>query len=159
MSREKGMGNEPHKNYDTILVLDFGSQYSHLITRRLRELNIYSEMLPCTTRLSDLSYKPAGVILSGGPWSVYAEQAPHADPAVFNLSVPLLGICYGLQWLAWHHGKGVVAGARREYGYAKLMIEKHSDHNTHIDRLFDGLGDSLEVWMSHGTNFPRNNSP
>lgn len=92
---------EPHKTFDTILVLDFGSQYSYLITRRLRELNVYSEMLPCTQKLSELFWKPKGIILSGGPYSVYWDDAPHVDPAVFDLDIPILGICYGLQEIAW----------------------------------------------------------
>lgn len=141
---------EPHKIYDTILVLDFGSQYTHLITRRLRELNVYSEMLPCTQKLSELSWKPKGVILSGGPYSVYADDAPHVDPEVFNLNVPILGICYGLQELAWNHGKNVAAGEKREYGRTTLQVERHSGKLAHIDRLFEGLEDGLEVWMSHG---------
>jgi GMP synthase (glutamine-hydrolysing) len=141
---------EPHKIYDTILVLDFGSQYTHLITRRLRELNVYSEMLPCTQKLSELSWKPKGVILSGGPYSVYASDAPHVDPEVFNLNVPILGICYGLQELAWNHGKNVAAGEKREYGRTTLQVTRHKGKLEHIDRLFDGLEDGLEVWMSHG---------
>ncbi|EON60936.1 GMP synthase [Coniosporium apollinis CBS 100218] len=141
---------EPHKTFDTILVLDFGSQYSHLITRRLRELNVYSEMLPCTQKLSELSWKPKGVILSGGPYSVYEKGAPHVDPAVFDLNVPLLGICYGLQEIAWHHGKNVLAGEKREYGHAYLDIQRHNSGAGHIDELFKGLEDNLEVWMSHG---------
>ncbi len=142
--------NEPHKIFDTILVLDFGSQYSHLITRRLRELNVYSEMLPCTQRVSELSWKPKGVILSGGPYSVYEKNAPHVDPAVFELNVPLLGICYGLQEMAWHHDeKNVLAGEKREYGHAKLNIRRHQGKES-LDRLLDGLGDDMEVWMSHG---------
>jgi GMP synthase (glutamine-hydrolysing) len=142
--------NEPHQTFDTILVLDFGSQYSHLITRRLRELNVYSEMLPCTQKIADLSWKPKGVILSGGPYSVYEADAPHLDPAVFDLDVPILGICYGLQELAWHFGKNVLAGEKREYGHANLKIERHSGKEAHIDRLFQGIDDDIEVWMSHG---------
>ncbi|KAI9803339.1 MAG: GMP synthase (glutamine-hydrolyzing) [Piccolia ochrophora] len=140
----------PAKTFDTILVLDFGSQYSHLITRRLRELNVYSEMLPCTQKLKDLSWKPKGVILSGGPYSVYASDAPHVDPEVFDLHVPMLGICYGLQEIAWHHGKNVLAGEKREYGHATLKIERHVDKQLHVDRLFEGLEDDIVVWMSHG---------
>lgn len=140
---------EPHKTFDTILVLDFGSQYSHLITRRLRELNVYSEMLPCTQKLSELSWKPKGIILSGGPYSVYCDDAPHVDPAIFDLDVPILGICYGLQEIAWHFGKNVLAGEKREYGHAFLKIERHSDKDTHVDALFNGLEDDMEVWMSH----------
>jgi len=140
----------PHQVFDTILVLDFGSQYTHLITRRLRELNVYSEMLPCTQKLSQLSWKPKGVVLSGGPYSVYQSDAPHVDPAVFELDVPILGICYGLQELAWHHGKNVAAGEKREYGHAALQIRRHDGKEVHVDRLFDGLQDDMEVWMSHG---------
>jgi GMP synthase (glutamine-hydrolysing) len=142
----------PHQTFDTILVLDFGSQYTHLITRRLRELNVYSEMLPCTQKLSELSWKPKGVILSGGPYSVYWDDAPHVDPAVFELDVPILGICYGLQEIAWHHGKNVLAGEKREYGHAYLKVERHGDGEAggHVDKLFAGLEDDMEVWMSHG---------
>lgn len=139
----------PHKTFDTILVLDFGSQYTHLITRRLRELNVYSEMLPCTQKLKDLDFKPKGIILSGGPYSVYAPDAPHVDDAIFDLDVPILGICYGLQELAWHFGKGVAAGEKREYGKATLQLQKHADKNSHIDQLFEGLENEV-VWMSHG---------
>jgi GMP synthase (glutamine-hydrolysing) len=139
----------PHKTFDTILVLDFGSQYTHLITRRLRELHVYSEMLPCTTKIADLPFTPKGVILSGGPYSVYEEGAPHVDHAVFDLGVPILGICYGLQEMAWHFGKnaGVAAGEKREYGRAELSVKKHGGH---MDQLFKDLGDNIEVWMSHG---------
>jgi len=140
---------EPHNVFDTIIVLDFGSQYSHLITRRLRELNVYSEMLPCTVKLSDLPSKNLkGIILSGSPYSVYEADAPHVDPAVFDLGVPILGICFGMQEIAWHNGKNVSAGNKREYGHATVTVQRHND--AHIDSLFDGLGDSLEVWMSHG---------
>src|ERR1700712_305698 len=127
---------EPHKVFDTILVLDFGSQYTHLITRRLRELNVYSEMLPCTQKLAELSWKPKGIILSGGPYSVYEDGAPHVDPAVFEAGVPLLGICYGLQEIAWHHGKNVLAGEKREYGHAELRVDRHKENTGHIDQLF-----------------------
>ena len=126
------------------------SQYSHLITRRLRDLGVYSEMLPCTQKLSELSWKPKGVILSGGPYSVYEPGAPHVDSAVFELGVPILGICYGLQELAWHNGKNVLAGEKREYGQAFLKIEKHGEYEGHIDRLFKNIESEMEVWMSHG---------
>jgi GMP synthase (glutamine-hydrolysing) len=142
-----GSADEPHKIFDTILTLDFGSQYSHLITRRLRELNVYSEMLPCTQKLADLSWKPKGIILSGGPYSVYQADAPHVDPAIFELGVPILGICYGLQEIAWHHGKNVVAGTEREYGHAELKAQRHEGH---VDDLFKDLEDDIKVWMSHG---------
>lgn len=141
---------EPHQIFDTVLVMDFGSQYSHLITRRLRELNIYSEMLPCTQRISELRWRPKGVILSGGPYSVYEADAPHIDPAIFDLGIPILGICYGLQEIAWHHGKNVLAGERREYGHANLMIGRSEGKQAHVNQLFDGMGDQIDVWMSHG---------
>ena len=139
---------EPHQTFDTILILDFGSQYSHLITRKLRELNVYSEMLPCTQDISQLTWSPRGIILSGGPYSVYDSNAPHVDPAVFDLNVPILGICYGLQEMAWHHGKQVSAGERREYGYA--MLDVAMANGSHTDRLLTSLGKKLDVWMSHG---------
>jgi GMP synthase (glutamine-hydrolysing) len=141
---------EPHQSFDTILVLDFGSQYSHLITRRLRELNVYSEMLPCTQKISNLDWKPKGVILSGGPYSVYEVDAPHVDPAVFDLGIPVLGICYGLQEIAWQYGDNVLAGDKREYGHANITITRDGDEHSHINTLFDGLGEELVVWMSHG---------
>ncbi|KAL7271780.1 GMP synthase (glutamine-hydrolyzing) [Rhizina undulata] len=137
--------------FDTVLVLDFGSQYSHLITRRLRELNVYAEMLPCTQKIADLTWKPKGVILSGSPYSVYDSEAPHVDPAVFELGVPVLGVCYGLQEIAWNQGKEHVgAGERKEYGHAALTITRHTSAAPHVDVLFSGLEDEIEVWMSHG---------
>lgn len=90
------------------------------------------------------------MILSGGPYSVYEDDAPHVDPHVFELDVPILGICYGLQEIAWHHGKNVLAGEKREYGHAALKIERHTGKEEHIDRLFQGIEDDMEVWMSHG---------
>ncbi len=116
----------------------------------MRELHIYSELLPCTQKLADLHFQPKGIILSGGPYSVYEEGAPHADPAVFEAGVPLLGICYGLQEIAWHHGKNVLAGEKREYGHAKVNVLKGSGKGIHVDKLFDSLTDDLDVWMSHG---------
>lgn len=83
--------------YPTILILDFGSQYTHLIARRIREFGVYCELLACTTKIADLNFSPRGIILSGGPYSVYEQGSPHVDPAVWALNVPVLGICYGLQ--------------------------------------------------------------
>lgn len=137
----------PHNNFDTILVLDFGSQTSHLILRRLRSLNVYAEMLPCTTKLAELPFKPKGIILSGGPSSVYDEGSPHVDSAIFDLGVPILGICYGCQELAWQiNSANVARGEAREYGHADVTIHKVDDH---VDRLFAGLGETMHAYMSH----------
>ncbi|PSR99355.1 hypothetical protein BD289DRAFT_361231 [Coniella lustricola] len=142
-------GAAPHEVYPTVLVLDFGSQYTHLIIRRLRELNVYSEMQPCTTKLSEIKFKPVGLILGGGPYSVYDADAPHVDPAYFDLQIPILGICYGQQELAHRlHKDNVVAGIHREYGSAELQAKSI---NAHVDRLFAGLENTtMKVWMSHG---------
>lgn len=140
-------GALPRQKFDTILTLDFGSQYTHLITRRLRELHMYSEMLPCTQRIADLDFAPKGIILSGGPHSVYAPGSPHVDSAIFDLGVPILGICYGMQELAHRASSdNVIAGDRREYGHATLTAQPV---NGHVDRLFQGLEGSMRVWMSH----------
>ena len=155
MLSDDNVENEPHKIFDTILVLDFGSQYSHLITRRLRDVKVYSELLPCTQKLSELSWRPKGVILSGGPYSVYDQGAPHVDPAVFDLDVPILGICYGLQEIAWHHGKQVIADEKREYGHAVVDVQKHPEKPGHIDSLFGDWTDGFQVWMSHGDKLSR----
>ncbi|KAI0468577.1 GMP synthase [Xylaria cf. heliscus] len=139
----------PHSTFDTVLVLDFGSQTSHLILRRLRSLNVYAEMLPCTTKLTDLDWTPVGIVLSGGPSSVYDEGAPNVDPAIFDLGVPILGICYGCQLLAWLiNGKNVTRGEAREYGETDLNIHNVGRPDG-ADRLFEGLGDTLHVFMSH----------
>ncbi|KAI1356954.1 GMP synthase [Xylaria sp. FL0043] len=138
----------PHSTFDTVLVLDFGSQTSHLILRRLRSLNVYAEMLPCTTKLADLDWTPVGIVLSGGPSSVYDEGAPGVDPAIFDLGIPILGICYGCQLLAWLiNDKNVARGEAREYGETDLNIHKVGSPNA--DRLFEGFGDTLHVFMSH----------
>ncbi|KAJ5756000.1 GMP synthase [Penicillium manginii] len=137
----------PHNTFDTILVLDFGSQTSHLILRRLRSLGVFAELLPCTTKIADLSWKPKGIVFSGGPASVYDNGSPHVDPAVFDLNVPILGICYGCQEIAWRiDSKNVARGEAREYGHADVNITKVNDN---VDRLFAGLGDSIPVFMSH----------
>ncbi|PFH50029.1 hypothetical protein AMATHDRAFT_75849 [Amanita thiersii Skay4041] len=141
---------EIHDQFDTILILDFGSQYSHLITRRCREHNVYAELMPCTTKISEVKFKPKGIILSGSPYSVYDKDAPHVDPAVFELGVPILGICYGLQEMAWNMGGAVTKCEHREYGYAMLQLTKIESESSATDALFEGLGDEMQVWMSHG---------
>ena len=105
-------------------------------------------MLPCTQKLADLGWKPKGIILSGGPYSVYEEGSPHADPAFFELGVPILGICYGLQELAHRlHADNVVAGTAREYGHADLKAKQFGGH---VDKLFEDIKGDMTVWMSHG---------
>ncbi|ODV63798.1 GMP synthase (glutamine-hydrolyzing) [Ascoidea rubescens DSM 1968] len=136
------MAEEIKEVFDTILVLDFGSQYSHLITRRLREFNVYAEMLPCTQKIKELTWKPKGIILSGSPYSVFADDAPHVDLAVFDLNVPILGICYGMQEIAHINNTKVIRGDKREYGPALLQVEDKSCP------LFKDV-DHSKVWMSH----------
>ncbi|THH31520.1 hypothetical protein EUX98_g2670 [Antrodiella citrinella] len=140
---------EIHDQFDTVLILDFGSQYSHLITRRCRELNVYAELMPCTQNIKDLKLKPKGIILSGSPYSVYDDEAPHVDPDVFTLGVPILGICYGLQEIAWYMKGQVTKCDHREYGFAQLRVQKLGESHV-ADALFEGLGDEMQVWMSHG---------
>jgi GMP synthase (glutamine-hydrolysing) len=129
----------------TIVILDFGSQYTQLIARRIRELNVFSAVVPCTAPLSEIqAYKPIGVILSGGPSSVYDADAPAADPKLLELGVPILGICYGLQFIVHHLGGKVRSAPKREYGHAEVSIEDGAT------LLFKELPESLQVWMSHG---------
>ena len=129
----------------TIVILDFGSQYTQLIARRTREQNVFSVVLPCTASLAEIhGYNPIGVVLSGGPSSVYDSDAPPADPAVLSLGVPVLGICYGLQFIVYHLGGKVHSAPKREYGHAEVTIEHEGSP------LFAGLPPTLEVWMSHG---------
>ncbi|HEX6140886.1 MAG TPA: glutamine-hydrolyzing GMP synthase, partial [Candidatus Limnocylindria bacterium] len=125
-------------------MLDFGSQFAQLIARRVRELNVYSELLPHDTPWAEIERRrPKAIILSGGPASVYDEGAPRADPAVWSGRVPVLGICYGLQLMALELGGEVVPSAKREYGPASVQI-------TTEDGLFAGLDREQPVWMSHG---------
>ncbi|CAK5269666.1 unnamed protein product [Mycena citricolor] len=142
---------EIHDQFDTILILDFGSQYSHLITRRCREHKVYAELMPCTTKIADVKFKPKGIILSGSPYSVYDKDSPHVDPAIFDLGVPILGICYGLQEIAWQLKGSVTKCDHREYGFAQIKLKKIGGGNAAtVDSLFEGLGDEMQVWMSHG---------
>ena len=104
----------------SIVVLDFGAQYSQLIARRIREQNVFSVVLPCTATLEEIrGYSPVGIILSGGPSSVYDADAPPADPRVLQLGLPVLGICYGLQFMVHALGGKVRAADKREYGHAE----------------------------------------
>ena len=127
-----------------IVVLDFGGQYTQLIARRIREQQVFSAILPCTASVEEIrSQEPVGIVLSGGPSSVYDKDAPVCDPKVLELGVPLLGICYGMQWLTHSLGGKVERAERREYGPAKLEIERES-------KLFSGLPGELKIWNSHG---------
>jgi GMP synthase (glutamine-hydrolysing) len=129
----------------TIVILDFGSQYTQLIARRIREQNVFSVVLPCTVPLAEIqSHNPIGIILSGGPSSVYDADAPNADLGLLNIDAPMLGICYGLHFIVHHMGGKVRTAPKREYGHADVAIEDHSS------QLFAGLPDSMHVWMSHG---------
>jgi GMP synthase (glutamine-hydrolysing) len=129
----------------SIVVLDFGAQYSQLIARRIREQNVFSVVLPCTASLEEIkSYSPAGIVLSGGPSSVYDADAPPADDRVLHQGLPVLGICYGLQFLVYKLGGKVRAADKREYGHAQVELLTSSSP------LFKGLEGLLPVWMSHG---------
>ena len=129
----------------TIVILDFGSQYTQLIARRIRELNVFSVVLPCTVPLSEIeASKPLGIVLSGGPSSVYDVDAPAADPKLLQLGVPMLGICYGLHFIVHHMGGKVRTAPKGEYGHAEVTIEDAATP------LFSGMPHTVAVWMSHG---------
>lgn len=131
-------------NFETIVILDFGAQYTQLIARRIREIGVYCEIHPYTLAIESLRQKrPKGIILSGGPSSVYDESAPHCAIEVLDLGVPILGICYGLQLLSYFLGGRVEPSARREYGAAKVS-------STAPSSLLQGLPTEFQVWMSHG---------
>ncbi|SVB68098.1 uncharacterized protein METZ01_LOCUS220952, partial [marine metagenome] len=130
-----------------ILILDYGSQYTQLIARRVREAGVYSEIHPCDLDIDALrAFRPSGIILSGGPDSVEDGTAPGVSDAVLELQVPLLGICYGMQALAQKLGGVVQSSSEREFGYAEVEVSQD-------DELLGGLarsGEALKVWMSHG---------
>lgn len=129
---------------EKIIILDFGSQYTQLIARKVRECGVYAEIYPYNiTEEKLVELNPKGIILSGGPSSVYAEGAPHPSFDVFNFGVPVLGICYGLQLMAYQLGGTVDKAARREYGRAELSVDDFDD-------LFEGVPKKNTVWMSHG---------
>ncbi|HEY8179594.1 MAG TPA: glutamine-hydrolyzing GMP synthase [Candidatus Limnocylindria bacterium] len=143
--RADGQPAEP----DTVVILDFGSQFAQLIARRVRELNVYSELLPHDTPWAEIERRhPKAIILSGGPKSVYDADAPRPDPAVWSGRIPVLGICYGLQLMAHELGGEVVPSAKREYGPASVQINSE-------DGLFRGIDREQPVWMSHGDSILR----
>ncbi len=159
----------PQERRQAIIVLDFGSQYSRLITRRVRECSVYSELLPANTTLASLRQQShldiKGFILSGGPASVYDEGAPICDPAILTSGIPVLGICYGMQLMATQlEGHVELAHEQREYGPATIEVLPHAEHDAAF-RIFEGITASpaqtehlapqeevlrLPVWMSHG---------
>jgi GMP synthase (glutamine-hydrolysing) len=128
----------------SIVILDFGAQYTQLIARRIREQNVFSVVLPCTASLDEISSNsPIGIVLSGAPWSVYDKDAPPADARLFDFGLPVLGICYGLQFMVHTLGGKVRPAEKREYGHAEIDIVAES-------KLFQGLEKRQSVWMSHG---------
>ncbi|MDQ3508087.1 MAG: glutamine-hydrolyzing GMP synthase, partial [Actinomycetota bacterium] len=127
-----------------ILVLDFGGQYAQLIARRVREARVYSELIPHDTPVEEIKRRnPEGIILSGGPNSVYGDDSPRLDPALFDLGVPVLGICYGMQLMALHLGGVVEAVQIREYGRSNILVKNH-------DGIFAGTPEEQKAWTSHG---------
>jgi len=129
---------------DKIVIIDFGSQYTHLIGRRIRELSVYAEVIPYDTPIDKIrKMGPKGIILSGGPASVYEKGSPKPDKGIFDLGVPVLGVCYGLQLVVEHFGGEVQHGHKKEYGSTSLRVADNAD-------LFAGIGKSIKVWMSHG---------
>src|SRR5687767_11578918 len=142
---------------EQIVILDFGSQYTQVIARRIRECNVYSTILHYNTPAAEIAaLKPSGIILSGGPSSVYTKDAPLPDREIFNLGLPVLGICFGVQLLAHFLGGKVEKGQKREYGKGTLTVKDGSC------ALFARLPKSLQVWNSHGdklTRLPRDFKP
>src|SRR5262245_46704439 len=134
----------PPVTHQTIVVLDFGSQFTQLIARRLRELSVYSEILPFNTSIADIhARRPVGIVLSGGPRSVSEASAPRCDPAVYEAGVPVLGICYGMQLMTDALGGEVAPAPQREYGHAVIRIDERAP-------ILASLGPELRVWASHG---------
>jgi len=142
--------SRPPEPPDSVVVLDFGSQFAQLIARRVRELDVYAELLPYDTTLEELERREVkGVILSGGPMSVYDEGAPRPDSALWSGRIPVLGICYGAQLMALELGGDVLPSDQREYGPASISITGEDD------ALFRDLGSQQPVWMSHGDSITR----
>ncbi|NOY82982.1 MAG: glutamine-hydrolyzing GMP synthase [Kiritimatiellaeota bacterium] len=135
--------------HQRILILDFGSQYTQLIARRVREARVYSEIVDSAIDVEDVRAQgPAGLILSGGPAGVHDPDAPGCDPRIFDLGIPILGICYGLQWMSRRFGGEVRRSGSREYGRAELEVVRE-------DPLFAGLPNRFRVWMSHADEVER----
>ena len=137
---------------DKILILDFGSQYTQLIARRIREMNVFCEIHPYDVSLEKINgFSPKAIILSGGPNSVYEDETPKAPQEIFKMNVPILGICYGMQTLCEQLGGKVINSTKREFGHAQIRAHGHSlllkDIQDHTNPDGHGL---LDVWMSHG---------
>ena len=132
------------KHVPIVVVLDFGSQYTQIIARKLRESGVYSEIVPYNESIEDIMARtPKGIILSGGPASVYASDSYHPDSTIFDLGLPILGICYGMQLIAQHFGGSVIPATSHEYGKAKLDIIVENE-------IFKDTQNGQIVWMSHG---------
>ncbi|MGH9742946.1 MAG: glutamine-hydrolyzing GMP synthase [Candidatus Acidiferrum sp.] len=141
--------SKPKSERGGVVVLDFGGQYTQLIARRIREQQVFSAILPCTATIDEIrKYEPAGLVLSGGPSSVYDSDAPKCDPGILALEIPVLGICYGMQWITHALGGKVEKAERREYGRAQLNVRKGTGSSE--SELFAGVPSSLRIWNSHG---------
>jgi len=138
---------KPKSELGGVVVLDFGGQYTQLIARRIREQQVFSAIVPCTASVQEIrAYEPAGIVLSGGPSSVYDSDAPICDPAVLAAGVPVLGICYGMHWIAKTLGGNVQPAGRREYGRAEFRAQAEG----RCGELFQGLPATSKIWNSHG---------
>lgn len=127
-----------------IIVIDFGSQFNQLIARRVRENSVYCQIEPSTISINAIQkLNPKGIILSGGPSSIYEKNSPEIDPAIFNLNIPILGICYGMHYMVNALGGKIRQASKREYGFAALDVKDHQD-------LFNGMDTGFQCWMSHG---------
>jgi GMP synthase (glutamine-hydrolysing) len=147
--RAREQGGRMKAELGGVVVLDFGGQYTQLIARRIREQQVFSAVLPCTSSIEEIrKLEPAGIVLSGGPSSVYDTEAPKCDPKVLALGIPVLGICYGMQWITHTLGGTVEKAERREYGRAQLSVADSKEHGE--SKLFTGVPASLRVWNSHG---------
>jgi len=147
--RAREQGGRMKAELGGVVVLDFGGQYTQLIARRIREQQVFSAVLPCTSSIEEIrKLEPAGIVLSGGPSSVYDAEAPKCDPKVLALGIPVLGICYGMQWITHTLGGTVEKAERREYGRAQLSVADSKEHRG--SDLFTGVPASLRVWNSHG---------
>jgi GMP synthase (glutamine-hydrolysing) len=153
----EAMSSQLHSNRKQIAILDFGSQYSHLIARRVRELHVFCELYSCLVDAKTLSNNQVvGIILSGGPSSVYDPESPHVDASVWKMieeqNIPVLGICYGMQELAHHFGGEVSPSTEREFGRA--LIDMTEENAAAASLLFEGVNHA-QMWMSHGDKVTR----